>query len=116
MDANKTKEDNDIKIEHFDCECASPEHTLRFCYFKPEIDEYPELYTEIYLNKYRNIFSRVWVAIKYIFGYTSKYGHWDTWILRRKDCERLRDLTTRIIEFDKAKEKITKKPKLSKKS
>lgn len=55
------------------CDCQSSEHTLRFMYD----EENKELYTEVYLNQYRSFFKRVYVAIKYIFGYTSKYGHWD---------------------------------------
>ena len=103
METNKV-EDNDIKTEYFDCQCFSSEHTLRFVYMPAQknidgsIDDVAELHAEIYLNQYRNIFSRIWVAIKYVFGYKCKYGHWDAWMLKANDCERLRDLVSKMIE------------------
>ncbi len=98
-------DDNDMQTEYFDCTCSSSEHTLRFCYFKPykgkDFTEDAELYAEIHLNQYRNIFKRIWVAIKYVFGYKCRYGHWDVWTLNQKDCERLRNLVDKIIEWKK---------------
>jgi len=79
-------------IEHFDCICFSNEHTLRFVY----IEEYNELYLDVYLHQYRNIFKRVWVAIKYVFGYKSKYGHWDWWSLRPEDTKRMIELLEQV--------------------
>jgi hypothetical protein len=82
-----------METEYFDCKCMSSEHTLRFVY-DPDDNE---LYTEVHLSQYRNVFVRVWVAIKYIFGFKSKYGHWDCWLLKKKDCERLINLTQKVV-------------------
>jgi hypothetical protein len=41
-----------------------------------------ELYTSVFLNQYQNVFKRVWIALKYVFGYRCKYGHWDCFIMR----------------------------------
>ena len=55
------------------CSCHSPEHILVF-----NVNyEDKEVYTSVFLKQYRSFFQRVWVAVKYIFGYNSKYGHWD---------------------------------------
>ena len=63
-------------IEKFlSCECHSDEHTLRFAY-----DEDGDLYTSVYLNQYRGFWKRVLVAIKYVFGYKSRYGDWDCFV------------------------------------
>jgi hypothetical protein len=43
----------------------------------------------VQLHRTNNIFKRIWVAIKYIFGTTEKYGYWDTTILRDDDVPRL---------------------------
>ena len=76
------------RIEYYECACFSTEHTLKFYLLDdPEIG--PELHTSIFLNQYHNIFGRIWIAIKYIFGYKCKYGHWDCWILQKEDAERL---------------------------
>jgi hypothetical protein len=73
--------------EYFDCICHSPEHTLRFV-LDLDTDD-PIIYTEIFLNQYRPWYKRIWVAIKYIFGYKCKYGHWDSWELKIEDAKRL---------------------------
>ncbi len=82
-----------MNTEFFECACHSDEHTLKFSY-DPEDNE---LYTSVYLNQYRNIFRRVWVAIKYVFGYRCKYGHWDCFIMQPKDAGRLRAFLDRVI-------------------
>ena len=93
--------DSDMKTEYFDCDCGSSEHTLRFCYFVPFKDEPAEIHTEIFLNQYRSVWQRIRIAIKYVFGYKCRYGHWDVWTLKRNDCERLKGLLDKMIEFHK---------------
>jgi hypothetical protein len=87
--------------EFFECSCGSDEHTLRFVL---NLDE-KEIYTSVFLNDYRNIFKRVWTALKYICGYKSRYGHWDCFNLRPEDADRLRALLDKI-----APEKLTSVP------
>lgn len=67
------------------CSCLSSEHTLRFVLDK----ENDELYTEVYLNHSNNLFMRIIAAIKYIFGYTSKYGHFDCTIISKQEAKKL---------------------------
>ena len=81
-----------MKTEFFECECMSDEHTLKFVYDKED----NALYTTIFLNQYRNIFKRLWIAIKYIFGYKSKYGHWDCFSLRSDDVKRLKSVLNHV--------------------
>jgi hypothetical protein len=69
-------------------------HTLKF---KCDADD-NQMYTSVYLNHYQNIFKRIWIAMKYVFGYRSKYGHWDCFIMQPKDAERLRSLLDRLVE------------------
>jgi hypothetical protein len=38
----------------------------------------------------------MWVAIKYVFGYTCKYGHWDCFIMQPKDAQRLKDMLGKL--------------------
>lgn len=69
------------------CACSSSEHTVRFIHSEHD----KELYTEVYLNNHRSFFKRVWVAIKYICGYTSKYGHFDCALFTKDEAQKLRD-------------------------
>ncbi len=89
--------DNELTSSFFECSCYSPEHSLRFILDKDP--EFPLLYTEIYLSQYHSFLGRIWIAIKYVFGYRCRYGHWDTWILKRDDAKRLRDLADEFIRF-----------------
>ena len=83
-----------IQREAHLCACHSDEHTLKFGY-DPEDNE---LYTSVFLNHYQNVFKRVWIALKYVFGYKCKYGHWDCFIMRAEDGERLKSLLDRLIQ------------------
>ena len=84
------------KPEYFECACRSDEHTIKFQLLDVGTDDRPiyEVYTSVFLNRYGNIFKRIWVAIKYVFGYKCKYGHWDCWLLHDDDLDRLLDLLT----------------------
>lgn len=102
---NKLKTKEGITVEYFDCECGDISHSARFTLFHD--DSYPELYIDVYLNQYRGFFKRVWTAIKYVFGYRSKFGHFDSISFRRKDIPRLKELMNSYEnEFDKI-EKIS---------
>ena len=71
---------------YFECSCGADEHTLRFVYDKDE----KEIYTSIFLNNYHKWYERVWSGLKYIFGYKCKYGHWDCWIMRNEDLNKMK--------------------------
>jgi len=60
-----------MEHKYITCECSSMEHTIRFSYFKDEPDL---LYVEFHLNQTDRWYKRIWKAVKYIFGYRSKYG------------------------------------------
>ena len=74
--------------EFFECICMSDEHVIKF-----RLDTYDhdnvELYMSIFLNQYRGFFGKLWIAIKYLFGYKCKYGHWDCTLLKLEDTDRL---------------------------
>ena len=74
----------DLNIKYLECACYSSEHTLRFIYDQEE----NELYTEVHLNSYGFV-KRLLIAIKYIFGYQSKYGSFDCFIMNPKDRKKL---------------------------
>ena len=78
--------------EYFECDCGSVEHTLRFVLDTRE----GELHTEIYLRQWHPWWKRVWLAVRYVFGYRSQHGHWDSWMLKREDAPRLRALLDKL--------------------
>jgi len=82
-----------MKSQFFECACFSSEHTLKFIYDEKD----KELYTSIYLCQYRNIIRRIWVAVKYVFNYKSKFGDFDCFLFKKEDIEELQKLLRRII-------------------
>jgi len=87
-----------MKSIFLECDCCSAEHTLKLNY-----DEEDGLYTTIYLNQYRNIFKRIWIAIKYIFGYKCEYGDFDCFLFKDKDIQKLSDIMASIVIHKKLK-------------
>jgi len=72
------------------CECESPEH-LMLVFFE-EDENHPIVYFEVHLKNLPWYF-RILHAIKYVFGYQSKYGSFDTFIFKYKDAEKLEKIT-----------------------
>jgi len=84
-DTLPTQESSYMKTEFFECQCSSNEHTLRF-----NVDATDgTIYTSVYLNDFYPWYYRILVAIKYIFGYKSKFGAWDCTEFRHEDHNRL---------------------------
>lgn len=85
----------DGEKEYFECQCHGDEHILTFSFWVVSDD--PDCYVHIFLN-HRRWYKRIWPAIRYIFGYKCKFGHFDEMILKHKDVSRLRELCQ---EFEK---------------
>lgn len=75
------------------CKCESPEHQILFRWWD-DCDN-GDVYMEILLNPEYKWWKRIWIAIKYIFGYKCKYGMFDEIILDKKDIPKLE----KIIEY-----------------
>jgi hypothetical protein len=82
------KEEKKESLERltFICECHSLDHQVSFWYD----EEYDQLYCEPHLTTSNNFFDRVCIATRYIFGYKSTYGAWDSTIFKTKDMVALR--------------------------
>lgn len=59
------------------CDCGSAEHQLILSYCDDEEPEFQMMYVQIHLTTYKNIVKRILRAVRYVFGYKSKYGDWD---------------------------------------
>ena len=72
-----------MKNEIFICECNSPEHQFLITFEDSYFVITP------YLSPYLNFFKRLILGIKYIFGYKSSYGAFDSIMLSKKRAEQL---------------------------
>ena len=107
----KFKEYGKDKTYYFDCGCHSSEHTIRFNYLASYGEGAgcePEIYTEVQLCKTKNVFMRIWAAIKYIYGYECRYGHWDCWLMKPEDISQLKKM---IDIFEKDRRAFKKRAK-----
>jgi hypothetical protein len=81
---------------YFECHCHSPEHLLKFVLWEDD----PMLFAYVFLNP-EPFYKRIWLGIKYIFGYSSRYGYFDEFILNPKDADRFIEILNRYKECAK---------------
>ncbi len=80
----------DSDSHHFDCDCSSAEHIFRVTSQNNWDSHYPpDLNIFIQLNKYKSLYRRFVIALRYFFGYQCKFGHWDVVTLKEDDLNRL---------------------------
>ena len=78
-----------MKQEFFICQCNSAEQQLIFSYFTD--DKFGDVYVTVHLVP-DTFWRRIRNAIKYIFGYRSKYGDFDEFIFKKEDANKLQSV------------------------
>lgn len=68
------------------CACGLNEHQVVFLYWN---DEDPEMYMSPHLHPFP-FWTRLWLGIKYVLGYRSRYGDYPGLVLGKQDIEELR--------------------------
>ena len=76
------------------CDCHSFEHQLIFWWDEDD----KALYVHTHLVTYRGFFKRLWVGIKYAFGYKCRFGDWDASIFTEANTKILKDFLNNNIE------------------
>lgn len=76
------------------CSCYSFEHQINIW----NDEEFDELYFYIHLTTNRNFFQRLWYGLRYAFGYKSRFGAWDEFLLNEETALRLRDIINEKYE------------------
>lgn len=90
------RETCDLAVENKEyivqCSCGSPEHLIQVSWFLPNekycTEDYEELYIHYSLLKAR-VWKRIWYAIKYVFGYQSRFGGYGEMVLYKQDVDKL---------------------------
>lgn len=75
------------------CDCHCPEHQA---IITTDADE-GLLFLEFHLTTWQNIFRRLWVAARYVFGYKCRYGTWDELVMGREQVAGLRDYLEKFL-------------------
>lgn len=90
--------------EHFIvCACRDLEHMMRFQYFADDEDIERIIYFETHLRTWRNIFRRYWEAVKYLWGYKSRYGEFDEVLMDKEEVKKLVDYLQEYLDTFEAK-------------
>ena len=92
-----------MENHYIECACVHPEHMLKFTYD----DEDYEFYVSTLLAR-TNIFNRVWIAIKYVLGIQSPFGHFAETILRKEHIIQLHKRCSKAIREDNENERRLK--------
>jgi hypothetical protein len=72
------------------CDCHSTEHELSIIPLYDWDDIGTMFYSiNVHLATYDNFFKRIWLAIRYVFGYKSKYGHFEEILITDSDVVEL---------------------------
>lgn len=82
-----------MKEKLFRCVCSSMEHHLVLTY------DNDVLYVSVFLSEH-NLLGRIKTALKYIFGYKCKFGHWEEIVL---DGDKVSELYQFLNEYSKDK-------------
>ncbi len=101
---SEEEKDPDVHENHyFECACWSNEHMLVFTYDYCGEDDFRqnEIIVSTFLANDRNFFGRVRDAIKYVFGYKCKYGHFECTIINEFEVLRLKELCDKVINQSK---------------
>lgn len=95
------------RSELFVCDCSDAAHNIIFQLWDWGKNEkrltYPaesnfEMCVHVNMEYNHTFWKRIWLAIKYIFGYRSKYGFYDVMTIRYADIPRLQALMTEYLE------------------
>ena len=78
-----------------ECECHSEEHTLKY-----SIDiEDQTIYTSVFLDQWQPWYGRAWTALRYLFGYKCKFGHFDCTLMGPEKINQLKNLIKNYDEL-----------------
>jgi len=76
-----------------ECNCNSPEHVFKFTLEKED----NWIIMEPFLCHYNSFLKRIWLGLKYILGYKSKTGHFDTVLIGVEKAKLIRDICEELI-------------------
>jgi hypothetical protein len=95
---------------HIVCACGHPEHQFDLTYWDWG-DGDLDMFLTIHLAKDRNILRRIRYAIRYVFGYQSKYGAFDEVVISPQMAKQISEFCmsfwirhTSTMQFDSIKE------------
>ena len=79
------------------CSCHDQEHIIFLNYWTDDDTLDADLTVEPHLNPEWRWWRRIWLAVKYVFGYRSRYGEYESISLNRKTARAVYDFIGRFL-------------------
>jgi hypothetical protein len=89
-----------MKTEYIKCSCTTPEHTLHFSFHETDKDS-------VYLHYFLENgvwYKRLWFAVKYLFGYKCRYGHFGETVIEKEQAEKIISILSNLKSTEITKE------------
>ncbi len=80
------------KEQLFICECRSIDHVMLFSFDKED----NTVYVHVRLSTYHNFFNRLWRGLKYAFGFKSRFGDFDEFLVQPDDALKMIETLSKI--------------------
>lgn len=75
---------------YLECDCGDHNHLFKLTYYEDGGCE-PTVVMSVQLNQWHPWYRRLWLALRYVCGYESDYGHWDCTSLEPETMRKLRN-------------------------
>lgn len=80
-----------LRVETFDCECHSFDHSIRFAFDPTEDDiRFIEVWVDAHFPNNRSLWQRIVLATKYVLKIGTMDWTYGSWILKHQDEVRLK--------------------------
>jgi hypothetical protein len=79
-----------MEMVHLNCECSSPEHTLRMVVDKQSAELWPDVRLNYYPTGLKGFIARLKAAVLYLFGISPRDGHFDIFCFSVKEAQMFR--------------------------
>jgi hypothetical protein len=101
--------DSDLVEFFMQCDCYCPEHILKIYYSQDHKWDY-YLTFDYFLVGWNNVFKRMWIALKYVFGYKSKYGEFGEMIVNPQTALKLKVFLDTYLSQDDVQKDLKENP------
>lgn len=80
----------EVEKLYIQCECSSDEHLVKLSRWKNDSGDPDDDWVSltVHLHAWEGFFRRIWVAIKFVFGYRCRYGEWDEVVISPSDFDK----------------------------
>lgn len=95
------KNDKGMKQKLFVCDCGDISHQFVVSWYPEDKDWNDLLYFQVHLNQSYSFWKRLWIGLKYIFGYRCCFGAFDEILLNKEKAELLKYTLEKFLSVER---------------